>query len=461
MAGFSPDLAEIRFGCGLSPTIAPPTSTQAMLQGLQGPDEMAQRFAIDSYADYETWLTATRHLRKGEDPQDKRDKMQALEAFKKARRDQALASLGWAMQAQLRWTWTGTGFRERLVSFWADHFTAMGKNVLMRTGVAPYVETSIRPHVAASFPDLVIAAVTSPLMLHYLDQVTSVGPNSRAARRREALGGLNENLAREVMELHTLGVGGPYTQDDVRQLAELFTGLSVNKQSGFAFRPAYAEPGAETILGRRYGGDPARLDSVHAALRDLALHPATAEHISRKLAVHFVSDTPDPDLVSAMTARFLDTGGDLVKVYSVLLGHPAAWAEPLRNVKPPQHFVGSAWRALAVTPERVAAMRPREIRQGFDRPLATMGQPWLTPNGPDGFPEQDEAWVTPQGVAARLLWAVNVPQTLRPQLPDPRAFVDQALGRFATDAVRFAAAAAESQAEAVGLVLASPAFQRR
>ena len=461
MVGFAPDLAEIRFGCGLSPVIPPPESAAAIVQALRGPDTMAERFPIDSYTAHEAWLESARALRKAGYQDKKGRKKDALDAFRKSRLEKNQEAMAWAMRVQLRWAHTPTGFHERLVAFWADHFTAVGKVGLMRSAMAPYVETTIRPHVAGRFADLLIAAETSPLMLHYLDQVTSVGPNSRAAQNKEALGGLNENLAREVLELHTMGVDGPYTQDDVRQLAELFTGLTVQAKGGFTFRPAFAEPGSETVLGKSYGGDPGTLEAVHEALRDLALHPVTAGHIARKLAVHFVSDTPDPGLVSAMMRRYLDTGGDLAEVYGAMLAHPAAWTEPLQNVKPPQQFIGSAFRALAVSPERVAQLRPRDIRQTFDSPLATMGQPWLTPNGPDGWTEQDEAWVTPQGVAERLIWAVNVPQMLRPALPDPRLFVDQALGRFATEAVRFAAAAAESEAEAVGLVLASPAFQRR
>ncbi|MCB1341261.1 MAG: DUF1800 domain-containing protein [Pseudooceanicola sp.] len=459
MTGFSPDLAEIRFGCGLSPVVAPPASVVAMLEGLRAPDTMAQRFPVEGYDAFARWLTETKALRRS--GKGKKAPKKALKSFREARGDKIVEGLRWAMAAQLRWTWTETAFRERIVAFWADHFTATGKMTLMRAAADPYVETSIRPHVAGRFADLLVAAETSPLMLHYLDQSASVGPDSRAARNNEARGGLNENLAREVMELHTLGVGGPYTQDDVRQLAELFTGLTVNNDAEFVFRPAFAEPGTETILGKTYGGNPATLESIGQALRDLAAHPATAAHLARKLAVHFVSDTPDERLVQAMTARFLETGGDLAQVYAAMLDHPAAWALPLVNVKPPQQFIGSAWRALAVTPERVARLKPKAIRQGFEQPLVAMGQPWMLPNGPDGWPEQDAAWVTPPGVAARLIWAVNAPPTLVKALPDPRAFVDVALGRFGTDAVRFAAAAAESRAEAVGLVLASPAFQRR
>src|SRR5690606_4985798 len=139
--------------------------------------------------------------------------------------------------------------------------------------------------------------------------------------------GLNENLARELLELHTLGAGSGYRQDDVRQMAELLTGLTVDPDRGTVFKPQLAEPGAETVLGVSYGGDKARLDDIAALLHDLAVRPETAAHLARKLAVHFVSDDPPEDLVATMRAAFSDRGGDLSAVYAAMLGHPAAWSD--------------------------------------------------------------------------------------------------------------------------------------
>ena len=212
-----------------------------------------------------------------------------------------LRGLGLTM---LRWSETQSGFRERLALFWTDHFTTVGKSEPQRSAVSIYVDAAIRPHLSGRFGDLLVAAVTHPMMLTYLDQRVSVGPQSAFARRKGTSRGLNENLAREVLELHTLGVDGPYTQADVRQLAELFTGLTIDRSGAMAFRPGWAEPGEELVLGRRYGGNPARLEAVEQALHDLAVHPATADHVARKLAVHFVSDAPDPGLVAHMAARF-------------------------------------------------------------------------------------------------------------------------------------------------------------
>jgi uncharacterized protein (DUF1800 family) len=257
-----------------------------------------------------------------------------------------------------------------------------------------------------------------------------------------------------------VGAGGPYGQGDVRELAELLTGLGADEQGRLTFRPERAEPGAETVLGVTY---PARagLEAIEAALRDLAAHPATALHLARKLAVHFVSDAPDEDLVGALADAFRDTGGDLAAVTAALLDHPAAW-DPLRaKVKPPLGFVASALRALGVDERRLLAWDVREARRSLLNPLGVMGQPWGQPDGPDGWPEAPEAWVTPQFMAARIDWALNRPEEMLPELPDPRDFAATALGPLASPEVLFAARAAERPSEGVGVVLASPDFQRR
>ncbi len=458
---FSPERAEIRFGCGLSPHLAPPASLTDLLAGLDGPDVMAARFPMLSYDAYFTrwahWLDLRRKRRKSSGARAEAFAKQAA-AVNRTFYEDTLRGFG---QTVLRWSLTEHGLRERLALFWADHFTTVGKSRPQRSATSIYIGAAIRPNLSGRFADLLIAAVTHPMMLAYLDQHTSVGPGSVYAQRQSKPRGLNENLAREVMELHTLGVDGPYTQADVRQLAELFTGLGISKTGALQFDWRRAEPGAESVLGRSYGGDPARVEPVLQVLRDLAVHPATADHIARKLAVHFVSDTPDPGLVDHMAARFLATDGDLRAVYAAMLEHPAAWHDGPGNVKPPFDFVASACRALAVPQDRVQDAPVRQVNRLLVQPIGVMGQNWQRPSGPDGWPEEDTAWVTPQGVSARLRWAMAVPRRLLPDLPDPRQFVTDALGTTAPEPVRFAARAAETRAEAVGLILSAPAFQRR
>jgi uncharacterized protein (DUF1800 family) len=456
---FDPTLAAIRFGTGLSPRISPPSSTDQMLAMLTGPDTAAARWPVPAYD------TVTPNRSQARDAGRLRrasygtpDEAAAEEAFQTQRR--AMFDAKWRFLAAVAARNIGTddGFRERLTLFWADHFTVRARNAQGEHLVTPFVDTAIRPHVAGRFADMLQSVILHPEMLIYLDQTRSMGPNSEAAQRRDR--GLNENLARELLELHTVGVDGPYTQTDVRELAELLTGLGWNIDRGVHYRADHAEPGSETVLGTTYP-DESRLSTIRAALDDLAIHPATAAHLCRKLAVHFTSDTPDPAFVTAMTDRYLATGGDLLAVTREMLDHPAAWSPDLTKAKPPFAFLTSAMRALGADPDALTALDQQGVRRLIGNPLNLMGQPWEDPAGPDGWPEEDTAWITPQGLAARIGWAMRMPRQNFDPLPDPRDFVQTALGTAAGDVTTFAASAAESRHEGVGVVLASVDFNRR
>ena len=434
-----------------------------MLAGLTGPDTAQSAFPIETFVTFRSRMVAAQEARKVR--RQNRGTELAADARKERNKLNGAARIAmfeWMGQAIQRRVHTNTAFRERIVAFWADHFTAMGKAGVARRATGPYIEDAIRPFVTGRFEDLLQSAVMHPLMIAYLDQHVSMGPNSQRAIKRgpKKQSGLNENLAREVLELHTLGVDGPYTQQDVTQLAELFTGLSFDARNGFKFRKDFAEPGAETVLGVTYDDAP-NVNAIRAALRDLAAHPATARHLAWKLAVHFVSDTPDPALVTALEAAYVQNDGALFPMYEVLLTHPAAWSPTLANMKLPDEFVSSSLRALALPRDAFRGFDERDMRRVLAIPLLRMGQQWQRPIGPDGWPEEDPAWITPQGVAARVDWAMRQPFALIKPLPDPRAFADTALGQYANEAVRFVAASAESKPEAIGLVLMSPAFQRR
>jgi uncharacterized protein (DUF1800 family) len=450
-------IAALRFGTGLSPRHAPPADAAALLSDLDGPDEMARRFPVLSGAEAARlaadYIAAARPALEANDPELNRDRRAELNRA-------VILAYGRGLWATLsRGAAAPVGFRERLAAFWANHFSVSARQFFLRAGLGAYVDEAIRPHLAGRFTDLLRAAVTHPMMLHYLDQVASVGPNSPAGRRRDR--GLNENLAREVLELHTLGVSAGYGQADVRALAELFTGLSVEPGGGFVFRRLLAEPGAKTVLGQGYGGRVHNLADIHAALDDLARHPDTARHVCGKLARHFTADAPDADLVAAMVAAWQRTGGALRPVYAAMLDHPAAWQSFGAKARPPMAFLVAALRALGV--ESPAAPGPeaaRMLRSLIVDPLARMGQPWMDAPGPDGWPDGAEDWITAQGLAARIDWAMTAPARLLPALPDPRAFTVTALADAADDTLRRSVARAESRAEGVGLVLASPAFNR-
>jgi uncharacterized protein (DUF1800 family) len=458
---FDPSLAEIRFGYGLSPDLPAPGSVDDMLARLAGPDLAAEQIPLPGFATILKRMAMLESLRAKRRKSPGKERTEAITAaLDKTRKEMRINQRVWLARHLARRAWTQDAFRERLVAFWADHFTARGKASPGRWAMTPHIETAIRGHVTGRFTDLLKSAIKAPLMLEYLDQQNSRGPGSRAAQRTPRNDGLNENLARELLELHSLGIDGPYGQEDVRQLAELLTGLSMSPTKGTLFRPNFAEPGAETVLGKRYGGGDPSMADIDAVLDDLARHPATALHIARKLAVHFVSADPDPALVTALATRFSDTGGDLMALYDVLLNHPGSWNPAPGNIRPPLDWVSAVVRALAVPADQLTPSASRRFFSRLPGELIRMGQPFERPPGPDGWPEDDDHWLSPQGLAARLQWAFAAPHRLRRDLPDPPPFAEAVLGPRLTDRIRFVASAAESRSDGIALILASPEFQR-
>lgn len=445
-------LSAIRFGYGpAGQDVAP--DAEAHLERLGKGDAMVRKYpapTLDEAIEIaQNFRAARKRARELDNPNVQREARQAIN-----RAAGKTIAVTFARIAD-----TNDPLRERLVWFWADHFTAMPKSAPMRTLTGDYRDAAIRPHVTGRFGDMLKAAVTHPLMLAYLDQIASFGPGSRAGKRRGV--GLNENLAREVLELHTLGVGAAYSQTDVRELAELFTGLGIDPKRGFVFRPRAAEPGMETVLGKRYGGGAPDLGDIHAVLEDLAVHPATARHISGKLAVHFVADRPDPTLVDAMTDAWIETGGDLAAVTGAMLRHPAAWRPEMKKARQPVDYLAATLVALGVSGRVLAEMPMRDVSRFLVQPLRMMGQPFGQVPGPDGWPEDAAHWITPQGLAARLAWSLGAAKRLGDRAPDPRDFVGHALGDAASERLRWAVGAAETRAEGVALVLASAEFNRR
>lgn len=464
MSEFQPHLAAMRFGTGRSPEVPDPESVPDMMAVLRGPDEMARRFPILGMAglgDAAQAITAARKDR----AQGKITSAAYKDIANQIRDADRVRSLQDFAATMARAIATPDGFRERLVLFWSDHFAVEGRNFLMKQRTDGFAEEAIRPHVAGSFADLLKAAALHPMMVNFLNQDVSVGPNSPYAKTNRNEGrGLNENLAREILELHTLGVQSTYTQEDVRQFAELLAGVGLNGRRETVFMARRAEPGAEQVLDFTSSKGRARFEDVTAMLERLAVHPDTAAHLSRKLAVHFVSDDPDPDLVAVMTARYQDTDGDLAAVYEAMLSHPAAMSSDQTKVKRPVEFIMSTLRVLGADPEqltRFAVERPGPIIQGLMRPMQRMGQPWGLPGGPDGWPETAQAWVTPNALAERMRWAIRI-QTAHGMRPvEPQTVLATALGPLASDRIEFAVSAAETREEAVALVLMSPPFQRR
>jgi uncharacterized protein (DUF1800 family) len=345
------------------------------------------------------------------------------------------------------------GLAERLTWFWSNHFCVSADKGPVRALCGAFEREAIRPHVLGKFSELLLAVETHPAMLLYLDNARSIGPNSIAGVRRGK--GLNENLAREILELHTLGVRTGYTQADVTNFAKVITGWSLVPprldpvEGGvFMFNERLHEPGAQTVLGRIYpqGG----FEQGRAVLEDLARHPATAKHIATKLARHFVADTPPPALVEKLSRRFILTGGDLREVSKELIAAPESWSAPRAKLKPPGEWIVAALRA--------SALPVRDVRKVVGA-QNLLGQPLWRPPAPKGFSDDSAAWL--DGMAQRLDIANQVGRVVGNNGQEPDAMVDVALGPLASRETREAVARAESRPQALALLLMAPEFQRR
>lgn len=342
------------------------------------------------------------------------------------------------------------GFVERLVWFWSNHFCVSADKVPNLAG--GYEREAIRPHVLGRFADMLQAVESHPAMLFYLDNAASIGPNSTAGINRSR--GLNENLAREIMELHTLGVRSGYTQEDVTRFANVLTGWTIlpiadNPEHGgeFVFNRRLHEPGPQTIIGKTYadGG----VEQGRAVLKDLARHPATADHIARKLAVHFVADQPPPALVAKLAKAFRDTDGDLKEVSRTLVTAEEAWDAPRTKLKRPGEWRIAGLRAVGAKQPDVPRVLPS---------LALLGESLWRPPSPKGFSDENGAWF--DALAVRLDIA-NVFAVRQADRMDPQTMVDETLGPLASNETRQTVARAESRPQAFALLLMSPEFLRR
>lgn len=352
---------------------------------------------------------------------------------------------------------TQAPFHERLAWFWANHFTVSAEKPVIVAVVGCFEREAIRPHVTRRFADLLLAAAKHPAMILYLDNHLSVRQGWRApwVARSEGFAlptGLNENLAREILELHTLGVNGGYSQADVTEFARVLTGWTVGRPAGpgFVFDPARHEPGARTLLGRTYAQD--GMAQGEAVLRDLAAHPATALHVATKLARHFIADEPPPEAVARIARAFRETDGHLPSVYAALLGCPQAWERPLVKLKSPIEYVVSCLRALPAA----RAAKPQALFVA----LREMGQrPFFAPS-PQGWPDTAQAWAGADALWKRIEWA-GVLAARAGSGVDPLQLAHDGYGEALGEATRLAIERAESRQQGLALWLASPEFQRR
>lgn len=352
-------------------------------------------------------------------------------------------------------------FFSRLIEFWANHFTASAAKGAVRHLAGPFVSEAIEPNVMGRFRDLLIAAELHPAMAMFLDLHGSIGPNSRVGKR---LGrGFNENLAREILELHTLGVDGGYAQKDVVEFSKIMTGWTVNRNSGdLRFAPARAEPGAKTFLGQRFGGPRPNETDFVSALEFVSSHPSTARFIATKLVRHFIADEPPPEAVERLSSVFLSSGGDLPQVYRTLWELPQAREPVGGKARNAFEFLVAALRTASLSDDELKPLwkngriRANPLSAGaldqFQQPL------WAAPS-PAGWPERPGDWLGPQALARRLNW---IPRLTR-HVEDRTApeFLDRVLGPLVSRRTRSVVMAASNRQEGLSLVLASPEFNRR
>ncbi len=451
----APAIALTRFGLGArpdEPALGPPQGWLLSQLSSYEPSPPAWRSADRTPALVEVWLTQQRAARLA--PEGQRNGIR--EAYLRAGREAYMTAVGARMNSALQ---SPTPFVERLVHFWSNHF-AVSVDKLLIIGLAGAFEAdAIRPNVLGRFEDLLLAAVAHPAMLLYLDQAQSIGPRSlvgtRSADRQQRPRGLNENLAREILELHTLGVRSGYTQDDVTEFARALTGWTLPSDdpgaatTTFRFVPAMHEPGARTVLGRAY--PEAGEQQARAIIRDLVASPATARHLARKLARHFVADEPPPALVQRLAETFERSGGDLLAVYRELVAAPEVWRAPATKFKSPFDWAVSGLRALG---------RPELPAQQAANLMNQLGQPVWRPGSPAGYDDTSAAWAAPDALLRRVEVAQRLAAQAGPSV-DARALaplvLPGTLGRDTADAI----AQAESASTALALLLISPEFLRR
>jgi uncharacterized protein (DUF1800 family) len=364
---------------------------------------------------------------------------------------------------------TDQPFVERLVRFWSNHFTVSKQQSNIAHLIGAFEREAIRPHVAGRFEDLLLAVVRHPAMLMYLDNHQSVGPASKVGIECEV--GMNENLAREILELHTLGVNGGYSQADIIALAQMLTGWGVllrpaptagearPDDTAYRFAGARHQPGPQRLLGRDFDAKDAR--QAEDALRFVARQPATARFVCGKLARHFVADTPSAKLVDALSAVFVESGGDLRRVVAALLAHPESWASPPSKLRTPEEWLIAVGRALGPAFNSTQSGRFEGPGAAWVYAQDWIGQPAFNAPSPAGWPDTQEAWSSPEQLLRRISMAEQIGRRATRYITDVNAWLAGVLGAAAPAALTEAVAGAPNAAVAIALVFSSPTFLRR
>ena len=452
-------IAVTRFGLGARPgeieaAAADPQGwlrSQIRAEGADIPAMPDGRAAPSAQDNYRTLVTARASEKAaGDDPLARKAALQPLH-------DAADSEVLGRMQLAAV---TTAPFRERWALFWGNHFTVSTlKGEELNATAAAFEREAIRPHVFGRFEDLLLASSRHPAILMYLDQPNSVGPDSPAGLRQKAAGhaaGLNENLGREIMELHTLGADAGYSQADVTEFARALTGWSmagggapVEQQGGFLYKPQAHQPGARAVFGADY--EPAEEGQARTILAAFAADPHTSRHLARKLAAHFVADQPPASLVRRLDHAYRSSDGDLSVVAQALVAAKEAWTPEPDKLKTPYEMLVSAYRSVAFI--------PTDPRRDAFNPLGALGQRPLAAPQPNGWSDAADDWAAPDAILHRVEWARNFAGGHAPA--DPVQVAGTALGARLSSETRMAVSRAETRPQALTLLLMSPDFQRR
>ena len=384
------------------------------------------------------------------------------EDVKKANRKIRRRQFNKALQARLtHQIETTQPFAERLVMFWSNHFTVSRTRGIIGPAIPAYENEAIRPFIFGTFEDMLLNVVQHPCMLIYLDNISSIGPNSRRGKRRNK--DLNENLAREILELHTMGAQGDYTQKDVTSFAKILTGWTVARQrknkknqkaptGSFLFNERIHEPGPKELLGEvfKQSGQAQGID----ALRKIARHPSTAKFIATKLVRHFVHDNPPPPAVDKIARVFSQTNGNLAEVSKALIDLEDAW-ETTTKVKSPEEMIISTLRALELK-GRTALPR----RALLFPALKSMGQDIFRAPSPAGWPDSAAGWIAPESLMHRIEWIREISLQSSSSV-NPLEVFENTIGPFTSDKAKKLIQGAPSREDGLALIFSSPAFQRR
>lgn len=447
MALFSPEVAANRFGLG---------AKKGELQTIaQGPVQWLSKQLVSFQYDNSRWDSEKAIQAVSDFYQAKRKQKNSVNASKadgvadrkkiiKEAIRTSVNTLSHAMQTQ-------DSFQARLIDFFSNHFSVSANNLKMQA-LAPTLEReAIAANLTGSFYQLLIAVEMHPAMIIYLNNEQSAGPDSKFAQRKKQRG-INENLAREILELHTMGVNGGYTQNDVKELAMSITGWSVgNPQRGekavFKFRKALHQPGDRFLVGKKYTQQ--NENQGKQILYDLSIHPSTARFVCFKIARHFIADQPNDDLVKTMTRTWIRSKGLIPEVLKTMIDHPLSWQKEQKKFKTPREFIISAVRACG---------RWDRSKIGPYAALNLLGQAPFGAGSPAGYGDVSSSWDGGEALVSRIEWADHFSAGFK---TDPAMIARNALGSQLSRETQTMIQRAESRQQGLAIFLMSPEFQRR